>query len=87
MGELKTTVHHWIVDCTICVHCDSLKPILTEENKMAQVEMALHFRDPMDPKKYQDMCDRIHVNEKWFFSPGRRRGISFSQMRTTQNSA
>ena len=34
---------------------------------MARVEMALHFRDPMDPTKYQDMCDQIHVDEKWFF--------------------
>ena len=87
MGVSKTTVHCWIVDSTICVHCNSLKPILTEENKMARVEMALYFRDCMDPTKYQDMCHWIHVDEKCFFSPGRKRGISFSQMRKTQNGA
>ena len=35
-GGVKTTVHHWIVASTICVHCNSLKPILTEENKLAR---------------------------------------------------
>ena len=29
--------------------------------------MVNHFRDPQDPSKYQDMCDCIHLNEKWFF--------------------
>ena len=33
MGVSKTTVHRWIVASMIRVHCNSLKPILTEENK------------------------------------------------------
>ena len=52
----------------IHVHCNSLKPILTEENKWARLEMTLHFRDHEDPTKYQDMHDQIHLDEKWFFS-------------------
>ena len=67
MGVSKTTVQHWIVASTICVHSNSLKPILTEENKLARLLMANHFQDPKDPSKYQDMCDRIHLDEKWFF--------------------
>ena len=67
MGVSKTTVHHWIVASTICVHCNSLKPILTEENKWERLEMALHFVDPEDPTKYQYMRDRVHLDEKWFF--------------------
>ena len=55
MGVLKTTVQHWIVASTICVHSNSLKPILTEENKLARLLMANHFWDPQDPSKYQDM--------------------------------
>ena len=55
MGVSKTTVHHWIVASSIHVHCNSLKPILTEEKKWARVEMAMHFRDPEDPTKYQDV--------------------------------
>ena len=67
MGVSKTTVQCWIVASTICVHSNSLKPILTEENKLAKLLMANHFRDPQDPSKYQDMLDHIHLVEKWFF--------------------
>ena len=67
VGVPKTTVHHWIVASMICVHCNSLKPILTEENKHARFEVALSFRDPANLGQYQDMRDRIHVDEKWFF--------------------
>ena len=67
MGVSKTTVQHWIVASTIHVHSNSLKPILTEENKLARLLMANHFRDSQDPSKYQDMHDCIHLDEKWFF--------------------
>ena len=67
MGVSKTTVQHWIVVSTIHVHSNSLKPILTEENKLARLLMVNHFRDPQDPSKYQDMHDHIHLDEKWFF--------------------
>ena len=67
MGVSKTTVHRWIVASMIRVHCNSLKPILTEENKRARFEMALSFSDPANLDQYQDMRDRIHVDEKWFF--------------------
>ena len=42
--------------------------ILTEENRLARFEMAMDAHDPVDPMRYQDMHDRIHVDEKWFFS-------------------
>ena len=67
MGVSKTTVHCWIAASMIHVHCNSLKPILTEENKHVRFEMALSFRDPANLGQYQDMRDRIHVDEKWFF--------------------
>ena len=67
MGVSKTTVQYWIVASTIHVHSNSLKPILTEENKLARLLMANHFRDPQDPSKYQDIHDCIHLDEKWFF--------------------
>ena len=66
-GVSKTTVQHWIVASTIHLHSNSLKPILTEENKLARLLMVNHFRDPQDPSKYQDMHDHIHLDEKWFF--------------------
>ena len=46
MGVSKTTVQHWIVASTIRVNSNSLKPMLTEENKLARLLMANHFRDP-----------------------------------------
>ena len=67
IGVSKTTVQRWIVDSTIRVHCNSLKPVLTEENKVARLIMALESRDPNDPSKFLDMMDRVHVDEKWFF--------------------
>ena len=67
MGVSKTTVHRWIVGLTISVHCNSLKPVLTEENKVARLLMVLHFRDPVDPTKYCVMLDWIHLDQKWFF--------------------
>ena len=60
-------VHHWIVASTIHVHCNSLKIILTDENKWVRMEMAWHFRDHANPTQYQDMHDWIHLDEKWFF--------------------
>ena len=72
MGVSKATVDCWIVGSTIHVHCNSLKPVLTEENKVARLLRALHFRDPVDLTKYHDMLDQIHLDKKWFSpSPGR----------------
>ena len=73
MGVSKTTVHHWIVASMIHGHCNSLKPILSEENKRARFEMALSFRNPANLGEYQDMRDRIHVDEKWFFMRAKER--------------
>ena len=67
LGVSKTTVQRWIVDSTIQVHCNSLKPVLTEENKVARLIMALESCDPNDPSKFLDMMDCVHVDEKWFF--------------------
>ena len=67
MGVSKPTMHCWIVALTIHVYCNSLKPILTEENGLARVLMAMHFRYPGYPMKYMGMHDWIHLDENWFF--------------------
>ena len=67
LGVSKTTVQRWIVDSTIQVHCNSLNPVLMEENKVAQLIMALEAHDPQDPMKFLRMMDCIHIDEKWFF--------------------
>ena len=81
MGVSKTTVHCWIVELTLCVHSNSLKPILTEENRLARFEMAMDSRDLVDQTKYQDIHDQIHVDEKWFFSCRRRKGTFSIKMK------
>ena len=57
MGVSKTTVHCWIVELTLHAHSNSLRPILTEENRLARFEMAMDAHDPVDQMRYQDMCD------------------------------
>ena len=57
LGVSKTMVHRWIVDSTIRVHLNSLKPVLTEENKVAWLFMALDSWDPQDPTKFLNMMD------------------------------
>ena len=57
MGLSQTTVHHRIVESTLHVHSNSLRLILTEENKLVRFEMAMDARDPVDQTKYQDMHD------------------------------
>ena len=85
MGVSKTTVQHWIVASTICVHSNSLKPILTEENKLARLLMDNHFCNPQDPSKDQDMCDRIHWMRNGSSLPEKRSATSLSQTRRTQS--
>ena len=67
LGVSKTMVHRGIVDSTIRVHSNSLKPVLMEENMVAQLVMVLDSQDPQDPTKFLDMMDHIHMDEKWFF--------------------
>ena len=76
MGVSKTTVHHWSVASTIHVHCNLPRPVLSEENKVARLLMALQFRDPQDPTKYWVMHDQIHLDEKWFFLTQEKERIS-----------
>ena len=46
-------------------HTSSLKPMLTDVNKMARLEFCLNERGPNG--LYNAMFDRVHVDEKWFF--------------------
>ena len=57
MGVSKTTVHHWIVELALHVHSNSLRPILTEDNRLARFKMVMDACDPADQMKFQDMHD------------------------------
>ena len=68
MGVSKTTVHRWIVASMIRVHCNSLKPILTEEHKQSRFEMALSFGNPANLG--QEMGFLTRVKERYLLHHG-----------------
>ena len=68
MGVALSTVQQMLLHRDVCrVHMSSLKPTLTEENKMSRMELALSFIDKNNTSKFENMEDLIHINEKWFY--------------------
>ena len=68
MGVSLNTVQRMLLHKDVCrVHTSSLKPTLTEENKMSRMELALSFVDKNNPSQFKNMEDLIHIDEKWFF--------------------
>ena len=62
------TVQQMLLQRDVChVHTSSLKPTLTDENKVSRMELALSFIDKNDTSKFEHMEDLIHINEKWFY--------------------
>ena len=49
------------------VHTFSLKPTLSDENKVSRMELALSFIDKNDTSKFEHMEDLIHIDEKWLY--------------------
>ena len=49
------------------VHMSSVKPTLTDENKVSRMELALLFIDKNDTSKFEHMEDLIHIDKKWFY--------------------
>ena len=68
MGVALGTVQRMLLHRDVCrVHMSSLKPTLTEENKMSRMELALSFIDKNNTSKFENMEDLIHIDEKWFY--------------------
>ena len=68
MGVTLSTVKRMLLHRDVCrVHMSSLKPTLTEENKMPRMELALSFIDKNNTSKFENMEDLIHIDEKWFY--------------------
>ena len=68
MGVTLSTVQRMLLRQDVCrVHMSSLKPTLTEENKMSRMELALSFIDKNNTSKFENMEDLIHTDEKWFY--------------------
>ena len=68
MGVALSTVQRMLLRHNVChVHTSSLKPTLTEENKMSRMELALSFIQKNNTSKFENMEDLIHIDEKWFY--------------------
>ena len=68
MGVTLSTVQRMLLHQDVCcIHTSSLKPMLTEENKMSRMELALSFIDKNNTSKFKNMEDLIHIDEKWFY--------------------
>ena len=62
------TVQRMLLQQDVCrVHTSSLKPTLTDENKVSRTEMALSVIDKNNTSKFKNMEDLIHIDEKWFY--------------------
>ena len=68
MGVSLSTVQQMLLQRDVChVHTSSLKPTLTEENKMSRMELALLFIDKNNTSKFENIEDLIHIDKKWFY--------------------
>ena len=68
MGVALSTVQRMLLHRDVCrIHMSSLKPTLTEENKMSRMELALSFIDKNNTSRFENMEDLIHIDEKWFY--------------------
>ena len=68
MGVALSMVQRMLLHRDVChVHISSLKPTLTEENKMSRMELALSFIYKNNTSKFENMGDLIHIDEKWFY--------------------
>ncbi|KAL7564246.1 hypothetical protein ACA910_012273 [Epithemia clementina (nom. ined.)] len=61
------TVSRFLHNGTMQAHTSALKPTLSEENKVSRIYYALEMRDPNNIRKFKDMMEYIHVDEKWFY--------------------
>ena len=68
MGLALSTVQQMLLHQDVCcIHTSSLKPTLTEENKMSRMELALSSVEENNTSKSKNMEDLIHIDEKWFY--------------------
>ena len=68
MGVALSTVQQMLLHRDVCrIHTSSLKPTLTEENKMSRMELALSFIYKNNTSKFENMEDLIHIDKKWFY--------------------
>ena len=57
------TVQRMLLQRDVCrIHTSSLKPTLTDENKVSRMELTLSFIDKNNTSKFENMEDLIHID-------------------------
>lgn len=64
----KSAIHRRFKEGVIKRHSNSVKPFLTEKNKIERVQFCLSKIDPCSRNfSFQDSMNTIHIDEKWFY--------------------
>ncbi|XP_057803284.1 uncharacterized protein LOC131018588 [Salvia miltiorrhiza] len=71
LGISKSLVGEWIKDKQLGAHTSAVKPLLTEENKLARLKFSLSQLNSaanIDGKfTFKGMHNVVHIDEKWFY--------------------
>ena len=64
----RSVLHRAMKSGKLWRHSSSVKPLLTEQNKVDRVKFSLSFvREQAPDLPFNEMFDTIHVDEKWFY--------------------
>jgi hypothetical protein len=68
LGMPKSTLHDRFKAGELRRHSNSIKPLLTDENKKARLRFCLSMviENETSPV-FEDMLDCVHIDEKWFY--------------------
>jgi len=66
LGVSLTTLHRRLKDGDFRKHNSIIKPTLSQQHRLRRVGFCKNYID-MDRRKFDDMNDVIHVDEKWFY--------------------
>lgn len=68
-GISKSTLHRAVQAGSILRHSSSIKPFLTDNNKLDRLKFAMDhidYNSRKDTYEFKNMYDYVHVDEKWF---------------------
>jgi hypothetical protein len=70
IGVKRSTLHRWFKKGMLRRHSNTLKPCLKEENRKSRLQFCVSMLDQhttlQTEPKFIDMCNIIHIDEKWF---------------------
>ncbi|MEN9567333.1 MAG: hypothetical protein RLZZ69_2529 [Cyanobacteriota bacterium] len=68
LGMPKSTLHDRFKAGELRRHSNSIKPLLTDENRKARLRFCLSMVIENEPSPvFEDMLDCVHIDEKWFY--------------------